>query len=769
MPFIAALGAILAGAIGVSVATATFIVEAVIFTAVSIGIGFIEKALVHPGKTGSGPLSKQDRSLTVRQPISPWRVIYGIVGELGGIITYIGTTGANNEYLNMVITLAGHQIQSVDAVRFDGVIVPHGPGGFANAGKYNLHAWFGFNLGSPSQTAITGNGSWPFPAAWDSSHRQRGRAHVFVQLLWDATIYSNGVPNITFDVHGHNQIYDPRGPSTGFSQNVALCTREFITNPSYGFNAQASEIDDTVTIASANNCDDAIALAAGGTEPRYTCNGEFDTSQAISTTLQDLAIAMAGDVVYIGGQWKIFSGMWRAPAMGDTGLSEADARDKITVNARLSKRDTCNGVRGKYISPLNAWKASDYPAWLDAGYVTEDSGEVIWKQVDFPFTTSFATAQRLAKIILQTTRRQVSVQYKAKLSAYKYQPVDTVPLTNSRFGWNQKTFKCTQMSLSPEDGPAGEPTLGVDLLLRETDSHIFDWAAEENASGTAPATAVGDPGTGIMSQAQLEPVVRAAGSSSIVGSSPLSATDAGASATATCAASFSIQVGANAVAYAFGGATNFTGKAYQTYYYLYVNDPGMLGGAPAGGVQIATDMETVVSDPQNVLIGWVKTPASGGGGTSGGGGGTGGGFCPCLEQWLTPELQVKDAVRGMDVDAAAERDGKLQLASERVRIAAFEITRKEVPCYRLVTENGVECEQSWDTPITQPDGSSVKACNALESKLLTEVDGVMSWSAIREVIYVGRRKVAKIGIGGRSFAHGSYPNRRGYTHNIHKT
>jgi hypothetical protein len=64
-----------------------------------------------------GPLSGVGSAS--RNPIAPWNVIHGRA-RVGGTVVYIGEFDENNKYLDMVIVLACHPCQSVDALLFDG-------------------------------------------------------------------------------------------------------------------------------------------------------------------------------------------------------------------------------------------------------------------------------------------------------------------------------------------------------------------------------------------------------------------------------------------------------------------------------------------------------------------------------------------------------------------------------------------------------------------------------------------------------------------------
>jgi hypothetical protein len=134
-------------------------------------------------------------------------------------------------------------------------------------------------------------------------------------------------------------------------------------------------------------------------------------------------------------------------------------------------------------------------------------------------------------------------------------------------------------------------------------------------------------------QSQLPPVTQASFNSAIVGGgSPLTAIDAGTSATIEVAA-FALQTGWGIVYY---NAGSIAGLAYNTGYYVYTDDPTMAGGSVT--YLAATTPDEVVAAQGYVLVGVIITPkaaaaptsGSGGGGHSpgwepGGGGGGGGG------------------------------------------------------------------------------------------------------------------------------------------------
>jgi hypothetical protein len=98
-------------------------------------------------------------------------------------------------------------------------------------------------------------------------------------------------------------------------------------------------------------------------------------------------------------------------------------------------------------------------------------------------------AQRLATHRARAqSQADHSIALPCKLTAYKVQCPDVIPITRPRFGWTDKTFEVIESTFTMDDSRGKEPTLGIDLAVRETDAGIYNWAtvdekAESVASG----------------------------------------------------------------------------------------------------------------------------------------------------------------------------------------------------------------------------------------------------------------------------------------------
>lgn len=322
-------------------------------------------------------------------------------------------------------------------------------------------------------------------ADWTNAHRLQGVTCVYLRLTYAPSSFLQGLPEISFDVEGCDEVVDPRTGAVGYSTNPALCLAHFMSHPQFGFGTAigaADGLNSAALIEAANICDETVALQSGGTEPRYTLNGAVSLAQDPMTTTREMLSAMAGTMADISGQFHIHAGAYRLPVM-DLGLG--DARGPLRITTRLSMADNFNAVRGKFISPDNDWQPDDFPPYQSAVYLAEDNGERIWRDIELPYTQSTSMAQRLAKIELERARRQISLPFPAQLPAWAVPVGETVTLTHSLRGWTNKPFVVVRSNLQLETADA--PALATELTLQETSPLIYDWSAsEEQIYAAAP-------------------------------------------------------------------------------------------------------------------------------------------------------------------------------------------------------------------------------------------------------------------------------------------
>lgn len=427
------------------------------------------------------------RMVTVKEPTATRKLIYGQM-RVGGTLVFAHVTGTNKEYLHMVVAHAGHECEEIGDVYLNDEIVPLDGSGNAT-GKYAGYVRVKKHLGADSQTADTDLVS-EASGTWTTNHRLRGICYSYWRLQHNPDLFPSGVPNISVVIKGR-KIYDPRTTSTAYSNNVALCLRDYLllSQDRGGLGADSSEVDDAAVIVAANICDESVSLNPSGTESRYTANGVIDTSQEPGVIIQGLLSAMAGICPYVGGVFKMKAGAHTASVVS---IGEDDIRAGVSFQTRDSLRDAFNGVKGTYVSALNDYQPADFPAVVNSTYTTEDGGQRRWRDIGLGFTTSSGMAQRLAKIELERSRQDITVQFRTSLRPIEAHVGDVIDLTLARYGWSGKLFEVVDLQFFIEGDD--NPILGLIWTVRETASGVWDWSnGEETTVDLAPNTTLVDP------------------------------------------------------------------------------------------------------------------------------------------------------------------------------------------------------------------------------------------------------------------------------------
>lgn len=480
--------------------------------ATSIVLGAVSKALV---KKPNYSALDQGQTLTTRNATGAHNVIYGRT-RVGGNIVYMAVSDSSytetgleyvevggeslwqsvdvtkkkaNGYLHLVIALAGHEIDAVEAVYTateDGVteLQLDGNGISLSSSKYGNKIRVQYKLGTDDQTAfddLISDTADLGDAKWTSNHRVRGSALAYVRLEFDKDKFVDGVPTFSFKVRG-KKVYDPRTSTTAWSSNAALCLNDYLTNSRYGLGCDyATEIDETSLIAAANVCDEDVTLSAGGTENRYECNGVISTSNKPDDIISKILTSMAGKAVWSSGRWRIIPGVYYTPTLT---FDENDLRGPLQVQTLISRRDSFNSVKGVFSPADEDYIPTSFPQVVSSTGVTQD-GESVFRDIELPFTTSASMAQRLAKIELLKIRQQITTTLPLKLQGLKANVGDIVSVNNTRFGWSAKKFEVVSVNIGTGEVP------GVDLSLREISTDVFDWStSEEQAFDPAPNTSL---------------------------------------------------------------------------------------------------------------------------------------------------------------------------------------------------------------------------------------------------------------------------------------
>jgi hypothetical protein len=448
--------------------------------------------LLAPKMPSFADSSLSDRSQMVRSPISARTIVYG-KSRVSGTIVYLSTTGTKNEFLHIVLTLAGHEVEAIDEVYFNDELVPltgNTPTGFyAGVARVNK------KRGVPGDTAdadLIADTASLTDGKWTSDHKLSGIAYLYVRLTWDAEKFPSGIPNISAVIRG-KKVLDPRTATTAYSANAALCLRDYLTDTALGMGMTAAEVDDTAFGVAATICEEQVQilpLSPTVYENRYEANGVIVTSASPDENIGKLLSAMGGLIAYTGGRIVPYASAYRIPTVT---LTEKHFVGPLNVQTRTSARDRVNSVKGVYVSETNNWQVTDFPTISSATYVTADNNNVFFRDVVLPFTTSPSCAQRLAVLELRRAREEITFSARFRLEAMQVRAGDTVMITNEKLGWSSKVFEVMEWNFASDGTP---PQVFIDMTLRETASSVYSWAVgDQIAVPDSPNTTLPDPFT----------------------------------------------------------------------------------------------------------------------------------------------------------------------------------------------------------------------------------------------------------------------------------
>lgn len=207
-------------------------------------------------------------------------------------------------------------------------------------------------------------------------------------------------------------------------------------------------------------------------EPRYHGSGIVERETAISETMNNLVACMAGRAISTGGFWTLLAGAWRTP-IEPLGIDDMRG-EGLSFKTDLSMSESFNVVKGLFVSSLNMYQPSDYPAARYEQFIEDDNNIEAVKEINLQFTNRPTTAQRIAKIELFRGRQGIVVTSPFSLQAMKAQPGDVIELTVERYGWIDKPFEITEFKFIVENN-----ALLIRLTLRETAQQIYDWSQGE--------------------------------------------------------------------------------------------------------------------------------------------------------------------------------------------------------------------------------------------------------------------------------------------------
>ncbi len=497
--------------IALTIVAAYYLPPLAAFVVVTAVNSALNRASVKKPKPPSFTEEARGRTENYEGVVEPQRMIYGQVRTGGmfypistansGTVSTGGTSTGENLFLHFLIVLAAHEVEEIGDIYLNDKLVTLDGNGYVQEAPYFRHgrsyARITKYLGTDDQTADA-NLVAECPSVWTTAHHGKGIAYLYCRFEYGPDVFPLGRPKVTAVIKG-KKVYDPRevghdpddSTTWEWSDNTALCIRDYLTSRDtggypYGFGVSSDEINDTYTEAAANICDESVTLADGSTQARYTCNGILDTGVAPLENLQQMISAMAGAVTCPKGAFRIHAGAYDTPET--TVIDEEMLAGDIKIWMRIPRNELFNAVRGTFVDPGKEWQLTEFPALTSTVFEAQDGGERIYTDIQLPFTTNVEAAQRIAKLIRNKAREQISVEMPLNYRALEFAVWDTVKATNAGFGWTEKVFRIEKLTF--------DLIGGVTLKLKEENSASYDWSATDaELVDAAPDTNLPDPFT----------------------------------------------------------------------------------------------------------------------------------------------------------------------------------------------------------------------------------------------------------------------------------
>jgi hypothetical protein len=607
----------LAGALSVSTAVAS----AIIATGLSLVASLAMRAIAGKPSTQSSAASPQ----TFRQSITNARIIYGM-RRAGGVIVFFHPRQVGKvHYRYFVVAIAGHRCAGAARFFLNDEAVTVDGAGKVTSGPYAGAGWLWFERGNENAQA---NATFVAECApkWTAEHRGRGVAKLYAKFeMTDAAVQA-GLPNMTVEVLGKDDVRDPRTGDRGYMRNAAAVFYDWLAMPRAegGFGAYPDEMpDDAWLSAQCNVSDERVPLRAGGTEERYAFDSMIEVGAAPSEIRQSFVLCCAGTYTYSGGRHLMRPGYW-VPVSAT--LEENDLAGPISVPLLAEEGEIANEVLGTFVDPSTLYQPQPVPTRSVAGSaLTID--DVRQADYDLPHITSHPRGQRILEIMLRRANAELRVTWPMNVVGLAVAAMDTVQVRTARYGLSNYAFTTANWGLSPD--------FGVVLGLKEESPEFYDWnVGMELLPGEVPTLARAEP---------IGDTVPGSEEAAIANSYPvnltITATDAGA---ITISNHVRRYIDGHADV-AIGGTMLASGLAPGEFRAIAYDDPGRVGGAVVYGLY-AADLDARVSSahPGRHYVGYAFIPTAGSPPASGGGATPPGGYCVTTD---TPILMADRSIK----------------------------------------------------------------------------------------------------------------------------
>ena len=502
---------------------------------ISFAISSIFQSLFAPDEPEQpepeGPL------LNKRSNTSPIPIVYG-TRRVGGNRVLVASEGNKNEFLHIVLLVCEGEIDGFEKIYIDdqelrfsgsltentsltpiGAIENNEFGEPEDTDKFKGDDLVRIRLHHGSDTQAADSELTSAVTAWTAQHQLKGRAYIYARFKYDQDTFG-GMPTITTDVRGKKisvidtgtMTIDDTPANAAYSNNPALCLRDYLTNDNYGRGLDPATLDDDKIIEAAEYCDTSITLQFGevaadgstsSTGSRYTCDGIVKTDETLYANTQRILTHMRGFLVFTSGLYKLI--LDKAELSQDFIYDESNIIGSLSVGLG-SKKNTLNRMRATFWNPSK--NGEDDTIILEPTVVDPedgqrktikevfDNGVTLSREIQLPYCNNPHSARYLVNQEVEQSRQQIHVTFTVGLAGLRNEIGDIVRVQHAQMGWGYRTVVVDGEVVLIKNGQITVENLGQ--------TGIFpNWNAETDYDSNAIVTfnevvykAVGDPSVG---------------------------------------------------------------------------------------------------------------------------------------------------------------------------------------------------------------------------------------------------------------------------------
>jgi hypothetical protein len=444
MPAIVGIAAIYA-AVGAGLTGFAAWAGIVAIAALSFGMQFAMMEAMKPDTPQMKMSTGRGHLLNQRSHTAPLPLVYGEC-RLGVNIVYAGVSGTNNKYLHLVCAICEGPVDSI--IQKESVYQI-----WLNDKLYTEYeslVYYEFFNGTSTQnvcsTLHTVIPSWNDPL--------RNTAYLYIRLEWDRN-YFQGIPNITLEIKGL-KVYNPATTLTEYSNNPALCIRDYLTRSRKrgGMQVAASRIDDTLINSAKTYYDNQL----------WTVNIPLIDNNPAIDDLQQLLNSCRSDIIYSDNNKYKLKYRDLDEESSVMSLTEDDVVENSLRIQQTSIFDRPNSLKVQFINPDKKYIVDDH--YLSDNAAITSDGDIRESEIRLLGITNEEQLQKISNYFFERMRVNKEISFVGRSKLIELEPHDVITLTHSVPGWTSKLFRVTSSKLL-EDG-------NVQITAIEENSTFYD-------------------------------------------------------------------------------------------------------------------------------------------------------------------------------------------------------------------------------------------------------------------------------------------------------